>query len=199
MTADQPLGGAMKERLHEVLGRILAKPDPREELSTYHDMPYAIFRYHPKEEFETRRQTSLLATLLGHKGKRVHRISLAECLKEALEAQERPLEDWYQAEIDNGLETLIETIHSVLATENTLVDLVLKRMPTNADPQQDIVFIQRTGALYPVYRTFSLLEQMQGQVMVPTILFYPGTLEGPAGLRFMGVLEAEHNYRPKIF
>ena len=27
----------------------------------------------------------------------------------------------------------------------------------------------------------------------------PGELDGAAGLRFMGVLDAEHNYRPKIF
>ena len=26
-----------------------------------------------------------------------------------------------------------------------------------------------------------------------------GDLDGAAGLRFMGVLDAEHNYRPKIF
>jgi hypothetical protein len=36
-------------------------------------------------------------------------------------------------------------------------------------------------------------------VLVPTILFYPGDLDGASGLRFMGVLDAEHNYRPKIF
>ena len=35
--------------------------------------------------------------------------------------------------------------------------------------------------------------------IVPTILFYPGHLDGAAGLCFMGVLDAEHNYRPKIF
>ena len=57
----------------------------------------------------------------------------------------------------------------------------------------------RTGALFPVYRTFSLLEQLKGRVHVPAVLFYPGDLDGAAGLRFMGVLEAEHNYRPKIF
>jgi hypothetical protein len=34
---------------------------------------------------------------------------------------------------------------------------------------------------------------------IPAVLFYPGELEGAAGLRFMGVLDAEHNYRPKIF
>jgi hypothetical protein len=72
-------------------------------------------------------------------------------------------------------------------------------MPAQPDPTRDIVFILRTGALFPMYRTFSLLEQLKGRVHVPTILFYPGDLDGAAGLRFMGVLEAEHNYRPKIF
>ena len=47
--------------------------------------------------------------------------------------------------------------------------------------------------------TSSLLEQLKGQVQVPAVLFYPGELDGAAGLRFMGVLDAEHNYRPKIF
>ncbi len=71
--------------------------------------------------------------------------------------------------------------------------------PLDFDPLRDIVFILRTGALFPVYRTFSLLEQLKGRVHVPTVLFYPGDLDGAAGLRFMGVLDAEHNYRPKIF
>ena len=44
-----------------------------------------------------------------------------------------------------------------------------------------------------------LLEQLKGKVHVPAVLFYPGELDGAAGLRFMGVLDAEHNYRPKIF
>ncbi len=50
-----------------------------------------------------------------------------------------------------------------------------------------------------MYRTSALLEQLKGKVQVPAVLFYPGELDGAAGLRFMGVLDAEHNYRPKIF
>jgi hypothetical protein len=87
----------------------------------------------------------------------------------------------------------------VLSEYAPLVDLVAKRMPDRPNPLHDIVFIVRTGALFPAYRTFSLLEQLKGRVSVPTVLFYPGDLDGAAGLRFMGVLDAEHNYRPKIF
>ncbi len=49
----------------------------------------------------------------------------------------------------------------------------------DADPLRDVVFIVRTGALFPVYRTFSLLEQLKGRVRVPTVLFYPGDSTAP--------------------
>lgn len=188
----------MKQRLTKDLEPILARPDPRPQLSAYHDMPCGIFRYDPSEEFELRRQLTMLETRLTQKGKRVSRISLAECLEAALTSQ-RPLEDWFQAERQQGTQTIIETVHAVLAKYAPLVDLVAERMPEDADPTRDIVFITRTGSLFPVYRTFSLLEQLKGGVHVPTVLFYPGVLEGAAGLKFMGILDAEHNYRPKIF
>lgn len=185
-------------RIKHSLEPVLELPDPRERISTYHDMPYVIFRYEPDEEFDLRKQVTLLETRLNQKGKRIKRVSLAECLDEAMRSQ-RPLHDWFTAEREQGTDTIVETVHSVLSEYAPLVDLVAARMPAQPDPLRDIVFILRTGALFPVYRTFSLLEQLKGRVIVPTVLFYPGDLDGPAGLRFMGVLAAEHNYRPKIF
>lgn len=188
----------LEHRLKQTLEPLLELPDPRQRISAYHDMPYALFRYDPEDEFELRKEVTLLETRLSQKGKRVHRISLAECLDEAMRSQ-RSLEEWFNAERELGVEAIVETVHSVLSEYSPLVDLVASRMPEDADPLRDIVFILRTGALFPVYRTFSLLEQIKGRVHVPTVLFYPGDLDGAAGLRFMGVLDAEHNYRPKIF
>lgn len=185
-------------RLVRDLEPVLSLPDPRVKLSTYHDMPYAIFRYDPEVEIELRNDLTLLETRLSQQGKRVHRISLAESLDAALRSQ-HPLKEWFAIERDHDISTVIDTIHAVLSNDCPLVDLVAARMPANPNPLRDIVFILRTGALYPVYRTFSLLEQLKGRVSVPTILFYPGILDGAAGLRFMGELDAEHNYRPKIF
>lgn len=185
-------------RIRRDLEPVLALEDPRVQLSSYHDMPYAIFRYDPDAEFELRSEVRMLETRLSQRGKRVGRISLAECLDEAMRS-ERPIEEWFAVEREQGVETVVSTIHSVLADYRPLVDLVAARMPADPDPRRDVVFILRTGALFPLYRTFSLLEQLQGRVKVPTILFYPGDLDGAAGLRFMGVLDAEHNYRPKIF
>lgn len=185
-------------RITRDLEPVLSLDDPRVKLSSYHDMPYAIFRYEPEDEFDLRKQVTMLETRLSQKGKRIRRISLAECLDEAMRSQ-CSLEEWFKVEREQGVETVVQTIHSVLSEYAPLVDLVASRMPEDPDPLRDVVFILRTGALFPVYRTFSLLEQLKGRVHVPTVLFYPGDLDGAAGLRFMGVLDAEHNYRPKIF
>lgn len=188
----------MPQRLAMDLEPILALPDPRPKISAYHSMPYAIFRYDPTEEFALRAQVGMLQTRLEMRGKRVTRISLAECLDVAMRA-ERPLEEWFEAERSVGVAIVVDTVHEVLADGELLERLIVERLPENPDPLRDIVFILRAGALFPVYRTFTLLERLHGQIGVPAVLFYPGDLEGPAGLRFMGVLQAEHNYRAKIF
>jgi len=195
----------LEHRIKHSLEPVLELSDPRPRISAYHDMPYALFRYDPEEEFDLRGQVTLLETRLSQKGKRIRRISLAECLDEAMRSQ-RPLEEWFavekemnESEPGSGTASVIDTVHSVLSEYAPLVDLVAARMPEDPDPLRDVVFVLRTGALFPVYRTFSLLEQLKGRVCVPTVLFYPGSLDGAAGLRFMGVLDAEHNYRPKIF
>jgi hypothetical protein len=162
-------------------------------------MPYAIFRYPPEDEFALRKQLTLLRTRLEQLGKRVTTVSLAECMTAALEAKGLDAPALAQAERSVGLTTTIETIHEVLSEYEPLDDLVAQRIPGAADPLRDIVFIVRAGALFPVYRTSSLLEQLKGKVQVPAVLFYPGELDGAAGLRFMGISDAEHNYRPKIF
>jgi len=49
-------------------------------ISAYHDLPFCVFHYDPKSEFQTRREMKLLATRLGNVGKSVLTISIAELL-----------------------------------------------------------------------------------------------------------------------
>ncbi len=187
-----------KERLTGNLEPILLLRDPRTKISSYHDMPYAIFRYPPAAEFAVRAEVAMLRTRLEQIGKRVTTISLAACLAQAL-ADVLPVTDLIESEKKVGLDAAIDTVHEILSDYRPLHELVVAMLPEQSDPLTDIVFITRAGALYPVYRTSSLLEQLKGFVHVPSVLFYPGELDGAAGLKFMGVLDAEHNYRPKIF
>ena len=53
--------------------------------------------------------------------------------------------------------------------------------------------------LFGLHRPSALLENLHHKVSHPVVLFYPGQRDGPAGLRFMDELDADHNYRPKLF
>lgn len=188
-----------RDRLRTGLEPILRLEDPRPQLSAYHNMPYAIFRYPPQDEFPLRREVTLLRTRLEHAGKRVTVISLAQCLDDALRRAGLTPQRISQAEKQTGVEKMADTVHAILSHRHPLDSLVAERLPALPDPLRDVVFLTRAGSLFPFYRTSSLLEQLQGTVHVPSVLFYPGELDGAAGLRFMGLLDAEHNYRPKIF
>ncbi len=188
-----------RQRLTGTLEPILREADPRPKISAYHNMPYAIFRYPPDDEFAVRGEVAMLRTRLEQAGKRVTVISLATCLETALEREKITVDEIKMTEEMTGTATMVDTVHKVLSEFQPLDALVAEQLPPNSDPLVDVVFITRAGALFPFYRTSSLLEQLKGKVKVPAVLFYPGELDGAAGLRFMGVLDAEHNYRPKIF
>lgn len=188
-----------KQRLTNDLEPVLRAADPRAGISAYHNMPYAIFHYPPEDEIPLRAELAMLCTRLDQIGKRVTSISLADCLADALAAEGLSAERIASAEKRTGAEKMVDTIHMIISRRRPLDDLVAARIPEGADPLRDIVFIVRAGALFPFYRTSSLLEQLKGKLDVPAVLFYPGELDGVSGLKFMGVLEAEHNYRPKIF
>jgi hypothetical protein len=150
-----------RERLTDKLEPILRERDPRPAISSYHDMPYAIFRYPPEAEFAVRQEVELLRTRLQAAGKRVTTISLAECLQEALEARDLTTEKLADAERQVGLPETIETIGQVLSDYQQLDGLVAAKLPADADPLRAVVFIVRAGALFPLYRTHALMEQPQ--------------------------------------
>lgn len=171
-------------------------------ISAYHDLPFAILRYDPEEEWSLRREVRRLATRLGNEGKRVHIISLAELLWEAVEDSEG-LEDLVALEKMRGFEVAQEQVTTYLSDSGwrPLPDLLQERLE-DLDADRDVAFLVRAAAMGPqIYHMSRLLDEMQGKTRVPTVLFYPGTLEGTNGLKFMGLgdREAMGNYRVKIY
>ena len=72
---------SLKERIELLEQDLLAVP-PR--ISVYHDLPFAILRYDPSEEWDLRREIKLLATRLEATGKEVHIIPMSEFLWKAI-------------------------------------------------------------------------------------------------------------------
>src|SRR5712664_3933523 len=57
-------------------------------ISVYHDLPFAILRYDPEDEWELRREARLLATRLESTGKQVHSIPMSEFLWKSIDETE---------------------------------------------------------------------------------------------------------------
>ncbi len=190
---------SLKERIHQLEGDLRATPM---RITAYHDLPFAILRYDPEDEWDLRREARHLATRLGHAGKEVIRVSLADLLWEGIDRSEG-LEAVIGLERSRGFEAAQAQVTTYLSDPDwsPLPDLLAERL-RQLDPARHVAFLLRASAMAPaIYHLSRLLDEMQGRTQVPTILFFPGTLEGTNGLRFMGLpgRETTGNYRVKIY
>ncbi len=174
-------------------------------ISAYHDLPFAIFRYDPWEEFPCRKRMRLSAiSLEQNHQKKVTFVSLGEILWKVIRDTEG-MDAIIAEEKQLGFDRSQITINNLLSDKDflPLPDVLESRMQ-NLSPTKDMVFLVRAGALAPsIFRSSALLDQMHGRTMVPIVLFYPGTAEGNTDLRFMNIQEranlGAYNYRVKIY
>ncbi len=190
---------SLKERISQLEGDLGATPM---RISAYHDLPFAILRYDPEEEWELRREARHLATRLGNAGKEVRAISLADLLWEAI-ARSEGLDAVVELERARGFGAAQAQVTTYLSDPDwsPLPDLLAERLRP-LDPARHVAFLLRAAAMAPaLYHLSRLLDEMQGRTRLPTILFYPGALEGDNGLRFMGLSSREStgSYRVKIY
>jgi hypothetical protein len=196
---------SLKDNIALLESDLVAEP-PR--ISVYHDLPFAIMRYDPTDEWALRWEIKLLATRLATFGKEVHVVPMSDVLWSALEKV-------HEKDGDEGLEAVIELekqrgyleaqqqITTYLSSKVwvPLWDLLADRLaPIN--PENSVVFLTRVAAMSPgIFHVSMLLDKMHGKTKVTTILFYPGSIEGTTGLRFMDLKDRDAlgNYRVKIY
>src|SRR6202035_2320505 len=190
---------SLKERIDLLENDLKAVPA---RISVYHDLPFAILRYDPTEEWHLRREVKLLATRLEATGKDVHEIRMSEFLWRAIEETEG-LDEVVALERSRGYLAAQDQVTTYLSDRDwrPLAGLLGERL-AGLDPARSIAFLTRVGAMAPgIYHMSKLLDQMQGKTRVTTILFYPGSIEGTTGLRFMDLRDRDAlgNYRVKIY
>ena len=196
---------SLKDSIGPLESDLRASP-PR--INVYQDLPFAIMRYDPADEWELRREIKLLGTRLEEAGKNVYMISMAELLWSALEKV-------YEKDDAEGLDAIIELekgrgfveaqqqVSMYLSSKVwvPLWDLLAERL-RSINPENAIVFLTRVAAMSPgIFHMSMLLDKMQGRTKVVTVLLYPGSIEGTTGLRFMDLKDREAlgNYRVKIY
>lgn len=67
------------------------------------------------------------------------------------------------------------------------------------DDEKPVLLVTGLEALHRITRPGTLEGRLTGEFAVPTIFFYPGTMEGGAGLSFLGFYTVDSNYRSEHF
>ena len=163
--------------------------------------PYSLYVYEPEEELAARRDMTDLSAYLTANGADVAAISLADLFWDAID-ESGFYDDIIETERDNpgdpwALKQVHESLHEILTGEPSLADRVIAAVDDK--PPGCAVILYRAGALYPVFRTSALLDDLRERLKRPVVLLYPGHVIEPYGLRFMGKCEPTHSYRAKIF
>lgn len=189
----------LKERISNLEKDLKASPMRH---YIYHDLPFAIFCYPPQDEWTMRNELRLLKTRLENGLNRtVVTLSLADLLWQAIDESEG-MGPVTELELSNGFDEAQRQVQDYLSDPDwrPLPELLTERLSA-LDPNKDLVFIVRAGALAPnLYRVSKLLDEMKAKTKVPCVLFMPATTEG-ASLRFMGISENEGrgSYHTKVY
>ena len=174
-------------------------------ISAYHDLPFAIFRYDPEDEFELRKRLRLFAFGLDQNhGKHVHFVSLAELVWNVI-SEEQGLDYLVRVEKTRGFKAGQDHVNNLISSPHfrPISDEVLKCFE-GLNPDKDLVFLVRAGGFAPViYRPSVLLDELHKRTMVPVVLFYPGGARGSTDLCFYNLPgtggAGAYNYRVKVY
>jgi len=183
-------------------------------ISTNRNYPFAIFQYPPHEAFKMRTQLIVLLDTLRNKSWTILNVDLFATLLDYLDAQEDgDLIDALIAEEKLQYKAGKNNYSMPLSVLQNSLDIFLKdqeqyprvvfdsiiEKTAHSNPDKTVIFLSRIGGLYPFYRTSSLLRYLDKGIRVPTIVLYPGERTEQHYLSFMGELDADRDYRPRIY
>ncbi|MCB9489066.1 MAG: DUF1788 domain-containing protein [Deltaproteobacteria bacterium] len=190
---------------------LLAEGGPS--ISTMRNYNFAIVPYRPSDEFKVRQKVRQLSDELKAEGWGVLSISLQKLMLDrirnlgedvigSLVERERRL---FEKDPARGLNHLrskvepeIEGPEGLAANVTRLIGDFADRHPNLVD--RTVIFIGRAGSLYPFLRTSALLKHIDGKTRnIPVVLLYPGDRRDVSALSFMGELDADRDYRPRIY
>ena len=183
------------------------------QISTMRNYRFAIVPYLPQDEYKLRAHVQALVGDLTASGWVVLTLSLQKLL---LERVRRLGDDVVQRMIamerrtshispDRGLNYLRGKLSAEIEGPDGIAADVSRAICGFADAHPDkvertLAIIGRAGALYPFFRTSALLKHLDGRTRnVPVVLLYPGERRGDTGLSFMGIVNPDSDYRPRIY
>ena len=174
-------------------------------IAAHQDMPFAILRYTPGDEFILRKQLRLMAiTLQQEYGRKVTFVSLSRLVWDAVQAH-GGTDYLFKTEATRGLRAAQQHINHMLTSPDFMPasDALLARMAA-LNPDHDVVFLVRAGGFAPgIFRVSVLLDGLHRHTKVPVVLFYPGSARVGTDLRFYDIPSegnlGVYNYRVRVY
>lgn len=193
---------SLADSLDQFKGDLTAHPM---RIAAHHDMPFAIFRYTPSDEFLLRKQLRLLAIVLQHEcDRKVTFVSISRLVWEAVR-KHGGTDYLFKTESTRGFQAAQEHVNHLLTSSDfqPASDALLSRMAA-LNPDKDVVFLVRAGGFAPgIFRTSVLLDGLHGHTMVPVVLFFPGSARVGTDLRFYDIPSdgdlGVYNYRVRVY
>jgi hypothetical protein len=190
---------------------LLHEDGPR--ISTMRNYRFAIVPYDPKAEFELRAKVQTLTRELTDGGWVVLSLSLQQLMLQRIrDLGDDVVQHLVRMETttagrsrDRSLKYLRDKLApQIEGPDGIAADCsrrILEFVAQHPDKQErTLALIGRAGALYPFLRSSALLRHLDGRTNnVPVVLLYPGRRIGPTGLSFMGQLDPDNDYRPRIY
>ena len=140
-----------------------------EKLASFAGVPFFIFPYDPVLERKVIEEVNRLQKRLERAGLDVEKVSLGALFFGTLKAKGY-LEKSFEIESkDRG--ALKRGIVSVVK------DSLVKDLKGIASDGRKVILIVRAGAIFPFFRTSSILSDLEGSVKSPLVVFYPGRYE----------------------
>jgi hypothetical protein len=186
----------LREELKQVGERIVSHFDLGGE------PPFIVYQYPPQQEWPVRRDLGELRRWLEAEPRRVScaAVSLAKLFWQALDdsgfVDELITQEQRAMADPASLRQVYDAVGEILREPPSLPDRVIEEV--RDCEEQTAVFLYRAGALYPAYRTSTLLDDLRGRLDRPVTLLYPGRLVGEYGLSFMDRTEPAYGYRALI-
>lgn len=182
-------------------------------ISTMRNYRFAILQYDPADEYAVRQETQRLYADLKAYGWDVLTLDLQQRLFARIREQgedfaARVIETekrMAQIALPRGLSYLKSKLTGLIEGPDGLAADCSREIRAHVAKHPDrvdrtLALVGRAGALYPFFRSSALLRHLDGKTdNVPVVLLYPGVRRGPTSLSFMGVLDPDSDYRPRIY
>lgn len=183
----------LDERLN-LLASEIRKQSFRTNRGKANEVNYSVFDYPPQKELEVRKWIKSLQTKDFQKsyGFALMIYDLYDIIIDILE-QKGFLEQCYQCEREDGLDTVVKIIGDLLMLDEDS-NLIVKHIEDNT-PEDAVVFLVGIGKCYPLLRSHKLLNSLsQSFNRAPVVLFFPGTYDEQS-LNLFDELKDDNYYR----